>query len=119
MSYLRFKKEIAEKFCDFYSEQVDIFFEKAIELANKGKFKESIKIGKDAFVLSKFADIGYEKLYSVGMLCQAYLDSGQPEIADTFFKAGMEMINECEENYNDDVNSFLDIKILIEKEFEK
>jgi len=31
----------------------------------------------------------------------------------------MEMINECEENYNDDVNSFLDIKILIEKEFEK
>jgi len=114
MKNSEFKKAIKAQYGEFYLKQFDLFFEEAIRLADKGKFKESLKVGKDAFILSKYTDISYEKIYLVGMLCQAYLDNKQPEMANVFFRLGMQMIDENHIKYSEDINAFLDIKILID-----
>ena len=119
MDYQDFKKLTREIFGDFYSEQVDYCFEKAVEFAQQGDFETSIKIGKDAFALSKFANLDYEKLYLIGLLCELHLDKGQPELAEAYFKFGMNIIDAGEDSFNDDVNSFLDLKIEIEKGLNK
>jgi hypothetical protein len=119
MSYRSFKNIIADFFGDFYSYQVVIFFEEAVQLAEKGDFTSTIKIGKDALALTKFTKPGYENLYLIGMLCQAYLDNEQPKMANKYFKRGMYMIDKNDEDYMDDVNAFLDLKILINEELNK
>lgn len=115
MENKEFKNKIIELYGNFYSEQIDFFFEEAIRLAKEGNYTSAIKVGKDAFILSKYANFTYEKIYLIGLLCHAYLDNKQPEIADVFFKLGMQMIDENDINFNDDINAFLDIKILIDE----
>jgi hypothetical protein len=77
-------------------------------------------VGNDALVLTKYSNAGYAILYLLGMLCQAYLDSDKPEIADNYFRYGMNMIdennNENSDTYTNDINSFLDLKIIIDDE---
>jgi len=119
MNYIEFKKIVKGKFGGLNAEQVDYFFDKAVEYAKKGDISTSIRIGKDAFAIAKFAELGYEILYLVGLLCQLHLDNGQPEYAETYFKFGMKIIDENERSYNDDVNDFLDLKILIDSKMNK
>jgi len=119
MRYQEFKKSTKENFGEFYSQQVDYFFEKTINYAKQGDFDTSIKIAKDAFVIAKFANLDYEKLYLIGLLCRLLLDKGQPEQAEAYFKFGIQIIDEIEETYNEDVNSFFDLKIEIDRELIK
>jgi hypothetical protein len=57
------------------------------------------------------------------MLCQAYLENDKPEIANRYFLVGMDIIEKGEaenkDTYIDDINSFLDLKILIDEELKK
>ena len=55
----------------------------------------------------------------IGMLCEAYLDNDQPELADEFFKYGMNIIDEGDGTYDTDLNQFLDLKIIIDEELKK
>ncbi|MBU1900800.1 hypothetical protein KKG82_00315, partial [Patescibacteria group bacterium] len=79
--------------------------------------------------------IGYEKIYLIGLLTQLYLDNNQPEYANIFFKFGMKIIhgknntaykehwdfiNQIDSgllnyDYMEEINSFLDLKIEIDK----
>jgi len=115
MSY----EEFTEQNRDFFAATVDIFFEKAVELAKNKKFEEALQVGNDALVMAKYSNIGYPVVYLIGLLCEAYLDNDQPEIADNFFKSGMEILDENDSTYNRDVDQFLDLKMIIEEELEK
>jgi hypothetical protein len=120
MSYETFRHDIIQKDGAFYTERLEQFFTKAVELAQEEKFDEALKIGNDALVLAKYSNADYAVLYFIGMLCQAHLESGQPEIANQFFKVGMDIIEKGEaenkDTYIEDINSFLDLKILIDEE---
>lgn len=135
MDYINFKKSIVSNYGDFYSSQFEILFEKAVKNAENGNLKTSIKIAKDALFISKYSNIGYNRLYLIGLLCQVYLDCNQPEYANIYFKFGMKIIRE--KNFSDykkhwdyvnsidsnipkydfmkEVDSFLDLKIQIDK----
>ena len=49
------------------------------------------------------------------MMCQAYIDNKQPELSEKFFNYGMTIIKESDFDYERDLNSFLDLKILIDE----
>ena len=84
---------------------------------------KALIIANDALTLAKYSNAGYEIIYLIDILCQAYLENDQPEIANDFFKKGMNIIeqgeNENRDTYADDINSFLDLKIVIDKELKK
>jgi len=98
---------------------VDKLFSHAVELADAHQFEEAIQLANDALVIAKYGDIGYRKIYILGMLCSAYIDSDQPEQADIIFKEGMKFIEKCEEGNERDMNSLLDLKVIIERELMK
>lgn len=115
MSYKSFQKEIIKKHGEFFTSQIEVFFTKAVDLANNEKYDEALEVGNDALILSKYSTVDYEILYLIGMLCQAYLQNDQPKIANKFFKYGMTIADELNETYERDINSFLDLKIEIDK----
>lgn len=119
MSHNDFRQEVIEKNGDFFHVLLDQFFHKAIELAQNDKFEEAIEIGNDALVLAKYSNVGYELIYLLGMLCEAYIDNNQPEIAMKYFKCGMTIIDDKDNKFNDDVNHFLDLKAIIDEELNK
>jgi len=78
-----------------------------------------LAVGNDALVLVKYSNIGYPVVYLIGMLCQAYLDNDQPEVADRFLDMGMTILNENDATYDDDINQFLDLKGIIDDELKQ
>lgn len=123
MSYNSFRNDIIQKDGSFYTERLEQFFTKAVDLAQNERYEEAITVGDDALVLAKYSNAGYAVLYLIGMLCQAYLESEKPEVANKYFMVGMEIISENKEEnkdtYSDDINSFLDLKILIDDDLKK
>ena len=109
-----FKNRMQKDFGNSFAEIVDVFFKNATEEAINGNFDEAISIANDALVFAKYSNDKYSILYIVGMMCQAYIDNNQPELSDKFFKYGMSIIKETDFNYDRDLNSFLDLKILID-----
>jgi hypothetical protein len=108
---------------EFFARRVELFFTLAVDFAQNKKYNEALIIGNDALTLAKYSNLDYEILYLIGMLCQAYLENDQPEIASDFFKKGMTIIEQGEiynkDTYANDINSFLDLKIIIDDELKK
>lgn len=123
MSYKEFQQDIINKNGDLFTAQLEQFFTKAVDLAQNEKYDEALMVGNDALVFAKYSNAGYAILYLLGMLCQAYLESDKPELADKYFRYGMNMIdenkNENSDTYTNDINSFLDLKIIIDDELKK
>ncbi|MEI6123061.1 MAG: hypothetical protein WCQ95_05465 [Bacteroidota bacterium] len=123
MNYKEFQQDIIDKNGDLFAAQLEQFFTKAVDFAQNEKYDEALIVGNDALVLAKYSNAGYAILYLLGMLCQVYLDSDKPEIADKYFRYGMNMIdenkNENADTYHNDINSFLDLKIIIDDELKK
>jgi len=110
-----FKDRMQKDFGSYFAEIVDVFFKNATEEAVNGNLDEAISIANDALVFAKYSNDKYSILYIVGMMCQAYLDNNQPELSEKFFKYGMTIIKESDFDYERDLNSFLDLKILIDE----
>jgi len=119
MSYDKFIEEFIEQYGDFFTEAVTMFFLKAIELAEDEKYEDAIKLGRQALNLAKYSHLDSERVYLLGMLSQAYLDNEEPEMADKFFTHGIKLLDKNDEDYESDVDRFLDIKIIIDKELKK
>ena len=126
MPYNKFRREIISKEGADYSARLEQFFAKAtkaVKLANYGRHDEALKVGSDALVFAKYSDAGYAILHLLGMLCQSYVDNHRPDMAESLFKHGMKMIEDGEsenkDTYQDDINSFLDLKIRIDNELRK
>ena len=115
MEKQRFKERMQSDFGDSFAEIVDVFFKSATEEAINGNFDEAISIANDALVFAKYSNDKYSILYIVGMMCQAYIDNNQPELSEKFFNYGMTIIKESDFDYERDLNSFLDLKILIDE----
>jgi hypothetical protein len=119
MNYEGFRQQIEEQHGDFFTTMVTTFFKKAVEFAINKQYEEALKVGNDALAMAQYSNIDYEIVYLIGMLCEAYLDNDQPEIANEFFEFGVKILDENDSSYDRDVDQFLDLKIIIEEELEK
>ena len=119
MYYKEFRQFLIKNHGDLFASLQTVFFEKAVEAAQKGYYDDALILGEDAMTLAKYSNIGYPNIYMAGMLCQCYLDNGMPEKANAIFERVMPYLDENDDTYNEDVDSFLDLKIEIEKAIEK
>ena len=119
MNFQSFKESVIDKHGEFYAEQIDLFFNQAVEFAIEGNFTEAVKLGNDALIIAKFSNIGYRVIYLIGMLCETYLDNDEPELANELFTYGMEIIDNGDDTYERDLNQFLDLKIRIVNELKE
>lgn len=123
MNYNGINESIINEFGDSNSAIVNCLFEQAVELAQNEKLEEAIEICQDALIFCKYSNIGYEIIYLLGLLSEIYLNNNQLEIAENIFNLGMTLIkrgkekNMDEGSYDKDIDSFLDLKIKIDKAF--
>lgn len=123
MNYNAINESIINEFGDSNSTIVNYLFEQAVDLAQNEKLEEAIEICQDALVFCKYSNIGYEIIYLLGLLSEIYLNNNQLEIAENIFNLGMTLIkrgkekNMDEGSYDKDIDSFLDLKIKIDKAF--
>ncbi|MDR1880031.1 MAG: hypothetical protein LBQ78_03785 [Tannerellaceae bacterium] len=122
MDYNTFRQTIIHEHGELlYAAIVEIFFAQAVEFAENGQLDEAVEVCSDALVFAKYSDIGYAVIYLLGMLCEVYLNNGQPEFAENVFKMGVEIIRKGEKTgadqgtYSSDIDAFLDLKIQIDK----
>ncbi len=121
MNYNGINESIINEFGDSNSAIVNCLFEQAVELAQNEKLEEAIEICQDALIFCKYSNIGYETIYLVGLLSEIYLNNNQLAIAEKTFNLGMTVIKRSKEknmdggSYDKDIDSFLDLKIKIDK----
>jgi hypothetical protein len=122
MDYKTFRISIVQQHGPLFFKIVEMLLKQATEFANNGQIEDAFEIGKDMMCFAKYSNAGYGNLYVIGMLCQLYIDKGERQKAQEAFEAGMKMIAHARElgydneNYDWDVNAFLDLKIRINKE---
>ena len=120
MKKTRYTEIINKKYGMINPSIVESLFELAVEAANNGELDEAIEICNDAIVLYKYSTIGYEIICLLGLLSEIYLDNNQKEMAENIFRLGMTLIERGKMNnvdlgsYNEDIDSFLDLKIKID-----
>lgn len=115
MYYEQFRNSLIENHGDLFAEVQTAFFAKAVEAGRNGYFEDAMVLAEDAMVFAKYSNTGYSNIYLAGLLCQCYLDNGLPEKANRIFEKVMPYLDKNDENYGEDVDSFLDLKIAINK----
>ncbi|MDL2283481.1 hypothetical protein LJB94_03100 [Odoribacter sp. OttesenSCG-928-G04] len=121
MNYNTLRTTIIARFGELNSSMIDYLFEQAVEFANKGQLDEASAICRDTLVFSKYSKVGYRIIYLLGLLCTIYINNDQPEMAESIFTTGMMFIQDSKDagvapgSFTDDINSFLDLKIEINK----
>lgn len=119
MTYEDFRQSIIAEEGDFFDLIVFDFLTQATKFAEAEKYEEAVILANDALVMAKYADVGYRIVYLIGMLCQTYLQNNQPEMADKYFNYAMLILDKNDSGYDEDMNKFLDLKALIERELQK
>lgn len=114
-NYDRFRKTIASQSDNNLENYVEIFFTEAMKQALNKDFDTALKIARDALLIASYTNIGYELVYIIGGLCEICIDKNDFNCANELFKYGMEILDENDTDYPEDVDRFLDLKIRIDK----
>ncbi len=104
--FYSFRKEVIEKFGDFYFEQTDLFFERATAFAQKGLLHNAIIDANYAYNLSFYNPEEYHLLYLIGFLCEIHLELNKIKNARFYCDLGKGMLCPEDKDYEDDKKKF-------------
>ena len=114
--FYTFRNEIATEFGDFYSEQSDLFFERAVHFAKTGLPLTAISDAKFALSLSYYEEDQYNYIYLVGFLTQMHIDIDSIKKAKYYCEYGIEILNKDDSDYEKDLRSFSEMRDIIKGE---
>jgi len=114
--YYSFRNQLIEKRGDFYAEQSDIFFQRAVFWADKGLFLSAIKDARLALSLSNFQPENYQMIYLIGFLSQIYLNSDKIREAKAYCELGFNLLDKDDFGYVADYRMFSELMDIIKEE---
>ena len=118
-NYDNFRKMVANLSTNNLENYVELFFENAMKLAMNNDIDTAFKIAKDSLLIASYTNIEYRVVYIIGALCELCCDKNEFESADQLFRCGIEYLDENDNDYPDDVDKFLDMKIRIDNGLKK
>lgn len=111
--FFSYRNQLIEKYGDFYAEQSDLFFERAVFLAEKGVPLSAIRDAKFAYSLSQYQPENYRIIYLIGFLCQIHLDNTLIREAKTYCELGFKLLDKNDPDYDKDYKSFSELLDMI------
>lgn len=114
--FYTFRNNVIDEFGDFYTEQTEIFFERAVYFAEKGFPLNAIADAKFAFALSNYQSDDYRTIYLIGFLCQIHLDNNFIEKAKSYCDLGFKILDKESSYYENDFKSFTELREIIKGE---
>lgn len=114
--FYTFRNKLIEEKGEFYAEQTDLFFERAVHFAEKGFPLTAISDAKFAYLLSQYQPDNYRIIYLIGFLCQLHLDNDFIRKAKAYCDLGFKLLDEEDPNYQDDLKAFSELRDIINGE---
>lgn len=109
-NFIEFNKEVKASYGEFYSKQVDIFFERAMIQERKGLYLSAIEDCKFALALNEFAIEPINKHYIIGYISQLYCDLGQIDKAMYYYQLGLDVLDTSDLNFENDLNLYTNLR---------
>lgn len=111
--FFSYRNQLIEKYGEFYAEQSDLFFERAVFLAEKGVPLSAIRDAKFAYSLSQYQPENYRIIYLIGFLCQIHLDNNLIREAKAYCELGFKLLDKNDPDYDKDYKSFSELLDMI------
>ena len=110
LNFIPFNKEVKSSYGEFYSKQVDIFFERAMIQERQGLYLSAIEDCKFALALNEFASDPINKHYLIGYISQLYCDLGQIGKAMYYYQLGVDLLDTSDLNLENDLNLYTNFR---------
>lgn len=114
--FFTFRNKLIEKKGEFYAEQSDLFFERAVYFAERGFPLSAISDAKFAYSLAQYQPENYRIIYLIGFLCQIHLDNDFIKKAKAYCDLGFQLLDEESPDYEDDYKAFSELRDIIKGE---
>ena len=114
--FYTFRNDLIAKYGEFYAEQTELFFERAIHYADKGLPLSAIADAKYAYSLSFYQPENYRVLYLIGFLTQIHIDNNLIAKAKDYCDLGFQLLDKESPDYEDDLKAFTELREMINGE---
>mgnify|MGYP000866573203 FL=1 len=104
--FLTFHYQVKEKLGDSFSEQADLFFERAVFEAHKNLENSAIADAEYALALAQYAKDDFPILYLIGFLCEVHIFTDQISKAKFYYNLGLQLLDKNSADYDNDKASF-------------
>lgn len=100
--YITFKKQMVERFGEFYEKQSLLVIERAVNLIKEGLSETALEQGKFAYSLSQYQEESYHTIYILFILAQLCIDTDKFAMAKKYCDIIREKLDPKESDYNED-----------------
>lgn len=114
--FYTFRNSVIEKYGEFYAEQSELFFERAVHFAEKKLHLTAIKEAEYAYALSIHETDSYRVIYLVGFLAQLHLDNNNIREAKAYCNLGFQLLDEESSEYENELRSYTELREMINGE---
>lgn len=104
--FLTFHNQVKEKLGDSFSEQADMFFERAVFEAHKNLEHSAIADAEYALALAQYAKDDFPILYLIGFLCEVHIFTDKISKAKFYYNLGLQLLDKNSDDYDNDKASF-------------
>ena len=110
LDFIEFNNMVKQKHGDFYTKQVDLFFERAMINSQNKLYHSAIQDCKFALALNEFSSNPINKHYLIGYISQLYCDLNQMENAMYYYQLGIDQLETSCDNYKNDLNLYNNLR---------
>lgn len=114
--FITFRNNVIDEFGEFYAEQSELFFERAVHFAKQGFPLNAIADAKFAYSLSNYQPDDYRVIYLIGFLCQIHLDNNFIAKAKSYCDLVFKILDKESPDYEYDLKSFTELREIIKGE---
>ena len=104
--FLSFHNQVKEKHGESFSEQADLFFERAVFEAHKNLEHSAIADAEYALALAHYAKDDFPILYLIGFLCEVHIFTDKIRKAKFYHNLGLQLLDKNSADYDNDKASF-------------
>ena len=110
LDFIEFNNMVKQEHGDFYTKQVDLFFERAMINSQKKLYHSAIQDCKFALALNEFSSNPINKHYLIGYISQLYCDLNQMDNAMYYYQLGIDQLETSCDNYKNDLNLYNNLR---------
>ena len=114
--FMTFNQQMIDKHGKQYTKQADLFFERAVMLAQKGLLHTAFEEAKFALALNGFSKKQTRRHYIIGFISQLLCDLGQLKPAKTYYELGLKLLDNADLDYWADFEMYQRLKEHIDSE---
>jgi hypothetical protein len=114
--FYTFREQVKETLGDNFAQQADIFFQRAVHLAQKNLNHSAIEDGEYALTLAHYTKDDFPIICIIGFLCEIHIFTNRIKKAKYYYNLGLKLLDRNSPDYDSDKTNFDRLKDLMNGE---